>query len=506
MASKPNVVKIFSSFAAGTTVYIASVEVSISPGIPSYSVIGQCDSSIKESQGRLKSAFKSCGFTMPKGHITVGISPAYMKKAGTSFDLPIALGILFASGQLYLPADKKIYAEGELTLSGELKGTPGSCIRLGALKGLDYSYKIIPQSESKSAGLAGFTGQAVSYLSDLNVIFDGNQYKEDTFEFCDIKTDTDLLDISMLKGQEKTKRALLICAAGFHNILLMGSPGCGKTMAGKILAGILPKLSKDEIANVYAVSELVQGEDARINDTRPVRIIGPEITSGKLIGDSISMMPGELALANHGILFADELPLYKTEIIDLLKQPLESQCLRMTKRGITYSYDCKFIFLGTGNPCRCGMLYENGSKCRCTETSIKKYQSKITGPFMDRIDLFSEMRSISGNDMAEIYIGDSLGESIDYRKRVEDCWQIQHERNGYFCFNGHFDDEAIRELWSIPEKVIRFASEISEKGFFSARGFTRLIRVARTIADLSGRTDITEDDVSEASQFRYLGR
>lgn len=146
MASKPNVVKIYSSFAAGTTVYIASVEVSISPGIPSYSVIGQCDSSIKESQGRLKSAFKSCGFTMPKGHITVGISPAYMKKAGTSFDLPIALGILFASGQLYLPADKKIYAEGELTLSGELKGTPGSCIRLGALKGLNYSYKIIPQA------------------------------------------------------------------------------------------------------------------------------------------------------------------------------------------------------------------------------------------------------------------------------------------------------------------------------------------------------------------------
>ena len=505
MASKPNVATLYSCFASGTDTTVSLIEVSISPGIPSFSVIGLCDSSIRESQGRLRSAFKSCGFSMPKGHITVGISPAYMKKAGSGFDLAMALGILFASGQLYLPPEAKIYAEGELTLGGEIKETPGACLRLKTVRDMEFDYKIIPASESGSAGIASFRGAGITSLSDLSQIFDENKYCETDFEFERCPDNEPVLDISMLKGQEKAKRTLLISAAGFHNILLMGSPGSGKTMAGKILSGIMPKLNRNELSDVYSLAEMVEGGSARISDARPVRIIEPSVTVGKLLGNAVSLSPGELALANHGILFADELPLYKSEVLDFLRKPLEERKVNLVKKGDLYSFDCSFIFLGTGNPCKCGKLYERGSKCRCTRNQIMKYQSKISGPFLERIDLFSEMRSISGNDMASIYIGDAGGESLEYLKTVERCWQIQHERYGKDLLNGTFPDEDIKDLMRIPDNVVLYASEMAEKEFFSARGFTRALRVARTIADIKEAKDVSIDDIAEASQYRVKG-
>ena len=330
MASKPNVVHIYSCFTTGSDSTLTLIEVSISPGIPTFSVIGLCDSSIRESQGRIRSAFKSSGFNMPKGHITVGISPAYMRKAGTNFDLPMAMGILFCSGQLYLPPNSRIYAEGELTLGGDIIGTPGACIRLKTVKDMDLDYKIIPDSETSSAGISGFRGHAITRLTDLNGLFDGNQYQESSFGFEKDDSPDEFIDISNLKGQEKTKRALLISAAGFHNLLLMGSPGCGKTLAGTMLAGIMPKLSAEEISDVYSMAELVNGESAKILADRPVRMLAPNITVGKLIGSSVSITPGELALANHGILFADELPLYSSEVIDFLRKPLESSAAEVS--------------------------------------------------------------------------------------------------------------------------------------------------------------------------------
>lgn len=506
MASKPNVARLYSCFATGTDSTVSLIEVSISPGIPTFSVIGLCDSSIRESQGRLKSAFKSSGFTMPKGHITVGISPAYMRKAGTGFDLPMALGILFASGQLYLPQDAKIYAEGELSLSGEVKGTPGSCIRLKTVRDMDFDYKIIPSSETDSAGVSCFRGQSISYLSDLTTIFDDNAYTESDFSYQISKQDREYIDISALKGQEKTKRALLICASGFHNILLMGSPGSGKTMAGKILSGIMPRLSPEELSDVYSMNELIEGDTSLISDERPVRLIGPNITVGKLVGNAASLTPGELALANHGILFADELPLFKTEVIDFLRKPLEERRVQMVRRGNMYSFDSNYIFLGTGNPCKCGLMYEKGSKCRCTELEIKRYLSKITGPFLERIDIFSEMRSISGSDMAAIYIDEEKGESLEYRNTVERCWQIEHERYGGQFLNATFPETDIKDAMRITKEAVKYASELSEKHYFSARGFTRVLRVARTIADIKEAEDVTVEDIAEAAQFRMRGK
>ena len=505
MTSKPNVATLYSSFASGSDATLSLIEVSISPGIPTFSVIGLCDSSIRESEGRLRSAFKSSGFTMPKGHITVGISPAYMRKTGTGFDLALAMGILFASGQLYLPTGSKIYAEGELSLGGEVKVTPGSCIRLKTVRDMDFDYKIIPKSESSSAAIAGFNGQGINSLTELNAIFDGNEYKETDFEFETESTADDFLDISLLKGQEKTKRALLISAAGFHNIILLGSPGSGKTMAGKIMTGLLPKLSRNELSEVYSLYELVDGESSKITFDRPVRMIGPNTTIGKLLGNTQSVTPGEMALANRGILFADELPLYKTEVLDFLRIPLEERKVQIAKKGLLYSFNSDFIFLGTGNPCKCGQLYEKGSKCRCTVNEINRYLSKLNGPFMERIDIVSEMRSISGNDMASIYTDAPGMESLEYRDIVERCWHKEHERYGGQYLNANFPDADIKDAMRIPNVVVKYASDLSEKGFFSARGFTRILRVARTIADIKDADDVTVEDVSEAAQFRKRG-
>ena len=370
---------------------------------------------------------------------------------------------------------------------------------------MDFDYKIIPGSESSSAGIAGFTGQGINSLTELNAIFDGNEYNESSFEFETESTADDFFDISLLKGQEKTKRALLISAAGFHNIILLGSPGSGKTMAGKILTGLLPKLSRNELSEVYSLYELVDGESSKITFDRPVRMIGPNTTVGKLLGNTQSVTPGEMALANRGILFADELPLYKTEVLDFLRIPLEERKVQIAKKGLLYSFDSDFIFLGTGNPCKCGQLYEKGSKCRCTVNEINRYLFKLNGPFMERIDIVSEMRSISGNDMASIYTDAPGMESLEYRDIVERCWHKEHERYGGQYLNANFPDADIKDAMRIPNVVVKYASDLSEKGFFSARGFTRILRVARTIADIKDADDVTVEDVSEAAQFRKRG-
>ena len=390
-------------------------------------------------------------------------------------------------------------------MGGDVKATPGSCIRLKTIRDMDFDYKIIPGSESSSAGIAGFTGQGINSLTELNAIFDGNEYNESSFEFETESTADDFLDISLLKGQEKTKRALLISAAGFHNIILLGSPGSGKTMAGKIMTGLLPKLSRNELSEVYSLYELVDGESSMITYYRPVRMIGPNTTVGKLLGNTQSVTPGEMALANRGILFADELPLYKTEVLDFLRIPLEERKVQIAKKGLLYSFDSDFIFLGTGNPCKCGQLYEKGSKCRCTVNEINRYLSKLNGPFMERIDIVSEMRSISGNDMASIYTDAPGMESLEYRDIVERCWHKEHERYGGQYLNANFPDADIKDAMRIPNVVVKYASDLSEKGFFSARGFTRILRVARTIADIKDADDVTVEDVSEAAQFRKRG-
>ena len=503
MSGKPSIARIYSGFARGTECVISELEISVTPGIPTFSVIGLCDSSIRESHGRLISALGSAGFKMPKGHVTVNISPAYMKKSGSGFDLAMALGILFASGQMKFPAGKRIYAEGELNLDGSVKGTPGAALRFNKARMAGFEFVLFPEDERDSARCTGSEGQCVESLSDACAVFGFTGYRPERFEIGDVLLPaSQRIDISMLKGQEKTKRALVLSAAGFHNMLLLGSPGSGKTMAAGILAGILPPMDPEETGEVYAMYEALEGTAARINTERPVRMISPDITPGKLLGNAVSMTPGEMALSDHGVLFADEIMQFPSQVLDLMRKPLEEQAVRLFHNGAVCSYPARLLFVGAGNPCRCGLFYEPGSRCRCSPGSRRRYMSKLSGPFLERIDIFSEMRSIGKNDMALMYADECDAQSPEIREKVASCWCRQRERYGGKTFNSCVPSSNIAETMRLTKDILEYCSELASKGLFSARGYQKTLRLARTIADYEGRNDVTRADVAEAAMFR----
>ena len=503
MSGKPSVARIYSGFTRGTECVISELEISVTPGIPTFSVIGLCDSSIRESHGRLISALGSAGFKMPKGHVTINITPAYMKKSGSGFDLAMALGILFASGQIKIPSDKKVYAEGELSLDGSVKGTPGAALRLNKARTAGFGFVLIPDEERDSARCTGSEGQCVKTLSDACSVFGFTGYRPERFGLGEVSAQgTERIDISMLKGQEKTKRALVLSAAGFHNMLLLGSPGSGKTMAAGILSGILPPLDADETGEVYALYEALDGPSAKITTERPVRVISPDITPGKLLGNAMSMTPGEMALANHGILFADEIMEYPSQVLDLMRKPLEDREVRLFHNGVICTYPAQLIFIGAGNPCKCGMLYEPGSRCRCTAGSRSRYMNKLSGPFLERIDIFTEMRSIGKTDMALMYADEKNAQSPEIREKVAACWARQMERYGERTFNSCVTSSNIAETMRLSKDILDYCSELASKGLFSARGYQKTLRLARTIADFEGRDDVIRSDVAEAAMFR----
>jgi len=502
MAQRLKVTKVYSSFTDGMQAVPAEIEVSLSPGIPTYTVIGQCDSSIKESRGRISAALVAAGFQMPKGHITVNISPAYLKKSGTSFDLPIAIGILMVSGQIFNQTGGGIYAEGELSLKGEVKGTPGAAFRLRCADDSNLGIRLIPTGEIEAAAYCGIEGKAIDNISCLNKVFGFDGYMAETFQkYPCFESPRDFIDVSELKGQDKTRRALLLSAAGFHNIMLLGSPGCGKTMAGKILAGLLPKLSDREASDVFALNNLLSTEEySRVY--RPLVYINQTTSPSALFGNSQTLMPGALTMANHGILYADEITEFSPKTIDSLRQPLEERIVRHTKNGKTYVFPANFIFACTGNPCKCGYAFEGRGKCKCSQALKARYLSKLSGPFTERIDLFSEMHGIDASAKKEMRGESDERLSPVYREMVSEAWARQNERYFGTYFNATFEDPEIYDYLRVSKDVFNYASDLSEKGFFSARGFSRILRVARTVADLEGRADVEISDVNEAAMFR----
>lgn len=505
MAARQSLARIKTSFTDGINTVISDVEVTITPGLPTFDVLGLPDSSLKESRGRIRAALTASGFKFPQGHITVSISPAYIRKAGTSFDLPIALGILLASGQI-MRKDVPVYAEGELALNGTLRKTPGAALRLlGSKASIEDHYCVIPEEQKEAACCAGLKCVTVKDLKEA--VSAVNMLRPQEEHVADVREETALgeLDFSCVKGQEKARRALLIAAAGKHNVLLLGSPGCGKSLAAGLIRDIMPGLDKEELTRVYAIREAsgtLKEDERGLSSSRPFRVIYPGMSLGTVMGSSLGPKPGELALADSGILFADEICEFKNEILEALRLPLEQREVRLRRDGKTYVYPASFVFVGAGNPCKCGNLFEKTKRCTCNASVRKRYQSKLSGPFLDRIDVFVEMRSISKKDMEQSAYESNGDLTFEMREQVRTAWVMQNERYGdAHVFNGTVSN-INAELLRADTDVIRYASELSENAGFTARGFNRILRVGRTIADIDGRDDMLTEDIAEAAMYR----
>lgn len=508
MSGRMNIATVYSAFTTGMTAEITSIEVSLSQGINIFEIIGLCDSSIKESRGRINAALKSNGFMMPRGHITVSISPSYMHKSGTGFDLPIAIGILAVSNQIRFDPKQKIYASGELSLKGDVLETPGSIIRLSEVKKTDFDKVFAPSKEANSIWLSGVDCSLLSNLSDLRNIEGLNKCSVLNGDFLNVRPDFPLNpDLSMLKGQFKTSRAIEIAAAGWHNILFIGTAGSGKTLGAEILYNLLPELSSEEFLDVYKIRNQTEiSGDGQISLLRPFVRMLPDSGMSKLYGSSSKLIPGDIPLSHNGVLFADEMCEMGNKTIDLLRQPIEKHIVTLKRDGKAYDFPSECLFVGATNPCRCGNLLSNPSKCNCPTAVRKTYANRLSNPFFERIDIVTEMHEIDEEGLKAISGKTSEYENERIRERIRIVRQIQAERYSEFgltnMLNGKYEGDNLSEVFRCPETVTEHAVKAASLGGFSPRSYKRLMKVGRTIADLDERTDMTEKDINEALTYK----
>ncbi len=505
--------KVYSAFADGLNGESVVIDISISPGLPSFDIIGMCDASIRESKGRILTAIKKSGFGIPKGHITVSISPSFIRKTGSGFDLPIAVGVLMTSGMIPGVDSLRIFASGELTLNGEVHGTPGAVMRIASIAKNNYDACFIPCEEKDSAACCG---QECVFVSDLREVcghiatYDFRSRVPTIPVFNEIQDET--LDFSVLKGQEKASRAIFLAACGWHNTLLIGSSGSGKTTAAKIIRGLMPSLDQRELKDVFMLNNSIGLESKITADSykRPFRTITPSVNLTSMIGSPNGFKPGEISLSNHGVLFIDELCEYNTRFIDSLRIPMEDRKIVLKKSGRSMEFPSDFLFIGATNPCRCGICLEKPSKCTCSKAVRDGYLQKISGPFSDRIDLVTEMYSVDAKGLMESVSSGYEKQSEELRSKVKECWNIQRERykgtHMPYALNGSFDSENLAELLRADSKVIDFASKAASVGGYSVRSFKRLLKVGRTIADLDHRKDLQESDIAEAMSYRFRSK
>lgn len=510
MASKITTGKVYSSFADGPEGRSAIIEISLSSGLPSFDIIGMCDASIRESRGRIMTAIRQAGFSIPKGHITVSITPSFIKKSGSGFDLPIAVGMLLVSGQIPGLSSLRIFASGELSLKGEVLATPGAVMRARTIVNNNFDVCFAPRGERDSYACCGAGAVFVDDLREVCGLINSYKFNPLVPTLPDPgETSYEGMDFSVLKGQEKASRAILLAAAGWHNTLLIGSPGSGKTTAARIIKGLMPDLEAREACECFALRNAL-GLDTEFTARsylRPFRTVTPGIGTSALLGSASKQLPGEISLADHGVLFMDELCEFSAKMIDALRLPMEDRNIVLKYSGRAVTFPSDFLFVGATNPCRCGLVLEKPTKCTCSKSVREGYLNKLSGPFLDRIDLFTEMYSVDAAGLKDSVSSQDIKKSKELRELVSSCWEIQRERYKDTempnALNGCFDSENLSEILRADSKVVEKAAVAASVGGYSVRSFKRLIKVGRTIADLEGRKDIKESDIGEAMSFRF---
>ncbi|MBW1696515.1 MAG: YifB family Mg chelatase-like AAA ATPase [Deltaproteobacteria bacterium] len=503
--------KVLSSAVSGIDAYIVEVEVDITNGLPTFTTVGLPEAAVKESKERVKSAIKNSGYTFPDDRITVNLAPADIKKEGTGFDMPIALGILTANRVISQKIVSGYLFLGELSLDGRVKPVRGSLPMALAAKEAGYLGIVVPADNGCEAsvvrGISVYPvktlSQAVAFLcgeivlepakTDISAVFNHENRSE--------------VDFSEVMGQEHAKRALEIAAAGGHNLIMIGPPGSGKTMLARRLPSILPPISFEEAIETTKVFSVVGmlGKDQALITQRPFRAPHHTISDAGLIGGGHVPRPGEVSLAHNGVLFLDELPEFKKHVLEVLRQPLEDMMVTISRASTTLTYPSSFMLVAAMNPCPCGYYSDPKHACTCSFGQIHRYRSKISGPLMDRIDIHVEVPAVPYKDLRKEGVAES-SESI--RSRVTAARRVQAKRfakTKIHC-NAQMGSRHIKKHCQVDDASAELLESAIDKLGLSARAYNRILKIARTISDLEGAADIQSSHIAEAIQYRNLDR
>lgn len=483
--------------------YEVLLEVYISNGLPAFDVVGLPDAAVREARERVRAAIKNNGYRFPVSRMTVNLAPADKKKAGTLYDLPMFIGILAADGDIDEPGDDCAFI-GELSLSGELRPVYGALPMAIAAARCGVKKLFVPADNAAEAAFAdGISVYPVKKVDELLRLMRGEVNIEPAAAPALDTLIEHMPDFSEVKGQENVKRALEIAAAGGHNILIVGPPGAGKSMMAKRLPGILPDMSRGEMiqsTEIYSVAGLTSREHPIVS-MRPFRAPHHTVSAAGLSGGGTSPRPGEISLAHNGVLFLDELPEFRSDVLEVLRQPLEDGEVAVSRVAGTVTYPSRFMLVCAMNPCKCGWYGHPSGRCRCTERDVRRYHSKISGPLLDRIDLIVEVPAL---DYEELSRRSSAERSADIKKRVNAAREIQRRRfggDGTMC-NAHIGSREMSEICALDAEGEALMHAAFDSMRLSARSYDRILRVARTIADLDGQKNISAEHIAEAIQYR----